>query len=189
MDQGLFQKAVGMVEEVVAKVKQEDLAHPTPCSEWNVHELLNHLISEVAWVEPLLQGKTISEVGDILNGDLVGTDALTSWQTYAESAMNAAHNTPGDNMAHLSYADKPVSEYLVEIGADMMIHGWDLAQAIGAPYTIDEQSAQIIIDGSKDVIPMMQGAGMVGPAIEIPDDATAEDRLLGQFGRTKNWAK
>ncbi len=121
MEVQLIHKALHMAGMVVQHVKPEDMAKPTPCSEWDVRALLNHIINEVAWIPPLLEGKTIAEVGDSLNGDLVGDDLTAAWHRYAEAALNAANATPMDNVAHLSYADKTVGEYLGETGVDIIV--------------------------------------------------------------------
>ncbi len=183
----LFHKSISMVGDVVSKVKTDDMTKPTPCEEWDVRALLNHIINEVAWVEPLLQGKTIEEVGTTLDGDLAAEDPGAAWHTYAEPAESAVNTIPGDTTVHLSYADKPARDYENEVGGDVIMHGWDLAQAIGVPYAIDETTAQAILDGIKEMIPMARQYGMVKEAIPVAEGATTEEKLLSEFGRSKNW--
>ncbi|HMC69482.1 MAG TPA: maleylpyruvate isomerase N-terminal domain-containing protein, partial [Mycobacteriales bacterium] len=48
----------------VANVATDDLARATPCTDWNVADLVNHVINEMLWMPPLLDGKTIADVGD-----------------------------------------------------------------------------------------------------------------------------
>ena len=45
---------------------------PPRAREWNVRELVNHVVGEDAWTVPLMRGATIAEVGDSLDGDLLG---------------------------------------------------------------------------------------------------------------------
>jgi ketosteroid isomerase-like protein len=47
---------------------------PTPCAEWSVRGLVNHVVGEDLWTKPLLEGRTIADVGDALGGDLLGDD-------------------------------------------------------------------------------------------------------------------
>jgi hypothetical protein len=42
---------------------------PTPCTEWTVRDLVNHVVGEDAWTVPLMRGSTMAEVGDTLDGD------------------------------------------------------------------------------------------------------------------------
>ncbi len=50
----------------------------TPCTDWTVHDLVNHVVNEQLWVEPLIQGSSIAEVGDRFDGDLIVMNTLSS---------------------------------------------------------------------------------------------------------------
>ena len=56
-------------------VKDDQWGLPTPCQDWNVRTLVNHIVSENLWTAPLFSGQTIAEVGDRFEGDLLGEDA------------------------------------------------------------------------------------------------------------------
>lgn len=189
MDEQLFHSSMHMLGMVVPLVKPEDWNKPTPCSEWDVKALMNHILNEVAWIEPLLQGNTIEEVGTSLDGDLVGEDPVKSWHEICEKAINAADKTPDDTIVHLSYGDKTARDYVNEVGGDVIVHGWDLAQAIGAPYTIDSKTCEGITDAMGAILPMAKSAGLVKDLPDAPEDASDEEKLLAQFGRSKNWKK
>lgn len=188
MSEQLFHKAVHMVDAVVRQVKDDDFAKPTPCSEWDVKALANHIISEVAWVEPLLAGKTVVDVDTELDGDLVGQDLQKSWHQYCKSAADAASTTDSEATAHLSYADKTVGDYLNEVGGDMVIHGWDLARAIGCTYIIDNETAGQVEAGTMDIMEMSRSGGYVAAAKEVDSGASASDKLIAYFGRDVNWS-
>ncbi len=187
MEQQLFHTAIAMVGSVVAQVKSEDMQKPTPCTEWNVHDLLNHIINEIAWVKPLLEGKTIKEVGNLLEGDLVGRDLNTAWQMYTGQAIEAATITASDAVVHVSSGDKTVKDYLNEVAGDIIVHGWDLARAINASYKIDDDTVVAVLDATKDMLPAARKAGEVKEMVAVSEDAGAEERLLAAFGRSIMW--
>ena len=64
---------------VVAHVAAEQWTHPTPCSQWDVRALVNHVAVEQLWAVPLLEGKTIADVGKRLDGDQLGDDPKRGW--------------------------------------------------------------------------------------------------------------
>src|SRR3712207_7783209 len=59
------------------------------CEGWDVRELVNHVVSGNFWAGELARGKTIEEVGDRLDGDVIGDDALTAYDASARAASEA----------------------------------------------------------------------------------------------------
>ena len=70
-------------DTVIGQVRPDQWTHSTPCAEWDVRALVNHVVGEDRWVPPLLAGLTIAEVGDTLAGDLLGDDPQLAWDRAA----------------------------------------------------------------------------------------------------------
>jgi len=114
----------------------DDWGRPTPCTEWTVRQLTNHVVGEDRWTKPLLEGKTIAEVGDSLDGNLLGNDPVTAATGAAEQAVAAvAARLPNGGLVHLSYGEEEVAEYIRQLTADHLIHAWDLTAATGQDRT------------------------------------------------------
>jgi len=71
----------------VARIGDGDWSNPTPCSEWDVRTLVNHLVYEHRWAVPLLDGATIADVGDRYEGDLLDDDPIAVWQESLAEAL------------------------------------------------------------------------------------------------------
>jgi uncharacterized protein (TIGR03086 family) len=183
----LFQRACDLFGEKVASIRDDQWALPTPCTEWDVRALVQHLVSENAWIPPLLAGKTIAEVGDTLDGDLLGDDPKGSWTRHAEKAK-AAVDEPGvlDRTVHISRGDVPGGEYVFEVLADLTIHGWDLARAIGADEAIDPELLDAVIPYYEPLVELLKATGAFGPVVEPPPDADRQTNLLAKLGR-QSW--
>lgn len=156
---------------------------PTPCADWNVRALVNHVVGEERWTVPLLAGRTIADVGDTLDGDLLGDDpAAAAARAATEAQAAAADPVP---TVHLSYGDEDTTEYLRQLVADLLIHGWDLAVAIGStpqmhPEVVDEVAAWF----EQREAQYREGGAI---AARVPSGSDPAARLLGAFGRDVSW--
>jgi len=64
-----------------------------------------------------------------------------------------------------------------------VVHCWDLATATGRPADLDPEAVRALLPGVLALGDRLQGSGMYGPAVPVPDDAPAQDRLLAALGR------
>jgi uncharacterized protein (TIGR03086 family) len=161
----------------------------TPCDDWDVRALLNHIVYEDLWTVPLMEGATIEEVGDRYEGDLLGDDPLAATRAACDMAVTAAASgIVAGNTVHLSFGDVPAEEYARQLAADHMIHGWDLAVATGGDTSMDLDLVEALAPwfaGNEDAY-RRAGAIAERPAGEgTPGDAWSE--LLRAFGRDPGW--
>jgi uncharacterized protein (TIGR03086 family) len=150
-----------------------------------VRALVNHLVSENLWTPPLMEGKTIAEVGDLYDGDVLGDDPKGAWRTGSEGALaSIAPDGAMQRTVHLSFGDFPASEYASQLFADHLIHGWDLARGIGADEAMDPE----LVDACAAWFARMESAyregGVIADRPDVPEDADAQTQLLAAFGRT-----
>jgi uncharacterized protein (TIGR03086 family) len=182
--QDLYGRALDAFDEKVHAIRDDQWANATPCSEWDVRALVNHVASETMWASPLLEGRTIEQVGDRFDGDVLGADPQSSWGGAAESAR-AAMTAPRamDRTVHLSYGDSSANDYAEEMFTDLVIHGWDLARAIGRDEAIDPGFVERIYESSAEREAALKSSGLFGDVVTPPDGADLQTRLLAVFGR------
>lgn len=175
------------VEEFGARVQAVGAGQwelPTPCAEWDVRQLVNHVAGENAWIVPLLAGATIAEVGDSLDGDLLGDDPAGSWQLLADAAGAATgENGVLDRTVHVSFGDIPGREYLSQVTVDHVVHGWDLARAVGGDEQLDAGLVDFAYAYLEPQAEAWRSAGALGPRVDVGPDAGTQVRLLGLVGR------
>lgn len=187
MDDALLAKAIERFQAHLEGVGDRWSA-PTPCADWDVRTLANHVVGELLWVPPLLEGATIAEVGDRLEGDVLGSDPAATGRA-AGDALRAAAAAPGaqDRTVHLSFGDFPGQEYLGQVASDVVIHTWDLARALGADAGIDPDALAYVDGFLTPQIPLWRSAGAFGPAVPSTAPAGSLDRLVAETGRDPAW--
>jgi uncharacterized protein (TIGR03086 family) len=181
----LYRRAVDEFGARVHAVRDDQWKASTPCSDWDVRTLVNHLVSENRWAPPLFAGRTIAEIGDRFEGDLLGDDPRATWDDSAGEAVAAVQDDGAlERTVHLSFGDLPGREYALQLFADTLVHGWDLARAIGADERLEPELVDACAAWFAGVEEAYRGAGAIGPRPELPPHADAQTRLLAMFGRT-----
>ncbi len=159
---------------------------PTPCGDWDARAVVNHVTGEDRWTAPLLGGATVAEVGDRFDGDLLGDDPVGAFAAAGAEATEAAAHVDLATTVHLSFGDVPASEYLHQLAADHLIHGWDLAVATGGDRHLDEEVVAGVADWFAERESMYRAGGAIGPRVRAASD-DPQDRLLAAFGRDPGW--
>lgn len=171
-------------DRVIRQVRADQWDLPTPCAQWSVRQLVNHVVNEALWAPPLIGGKTIAEVGDSLDGDLLGEDPIGAWESARDQAERAGEIEDAETrLVDLSFGPTPAAEYLRQLTADYLVHAWDLATAIGVD---DRMRADLVGPALEWFRPQAEAwreAGAVGHQVPICDDESAQSHLLGEYGR------
>lgn len=175
--------------ELVDGVRDDAWHQPTPCSEWDVRDLVNHNVEENRWAAELLNGRTIEEVGDRYEGDLLGDDPAGAYHASAEVARRAAAlDGVLDDEVHVSWGTIPARQFLDQRWSDLLIHAWDLAVATGQDPALPEDLTEAAYAGMKAQEEAVRASGVFGDAVEVPDDADTTTKLLAIAGRdAREW--
>lgn len=183
-----YRRSLSEFTDRVGRIGREQWSDPTPCPEWDVRALVDHVVTEDRWTVPLLGGATIESVGDRFTGDQLGDDPAAAARDAARQAEQAA-TTPGatERGVYLSAGPTPAREYLYQLLAEHLIHGWDLAVAIGADPTMDTGAVHECARWFTERVSDYREGNLVRPGVDIPADATEQDRLLAAFGRSPDW--
>jgi uncharacterized protein (TIGR03086 family) len=165
-----------------------DWSAPTPCTDWNVRALVNHVVGEDRWTKPLVDGRTIADVGDALEGDLLGEDPKSSAMAAADEALTAvAERLPAGGKVHLSYGEEDIGEYISQLVADHLIHGWDLAVATGQKRDLDPELVAEVAAWFRLREDAYRSSGAIAARPEGASAGDPQADLLIAFGRNPDW--
>jgi uncharacterized protein (TIGR03086 family) len=181
----LHRRTVERWVDLVAAVGADQWDLPTPCAEWSVRELVNHVVGEELWTVPLVRGSTIDEVGSRFDGDLLGADPTGVARSAAAGAVDAVDDVADDVQVHLSFGDTDLEEYLYQLAADHLVHGWDLAVATGGSTELDPAARDAVGAWFREREELYREGGAIGPRQASTGDPAAD--LLAAFGRAVDW--
>ena len=175
--------ALAWTSAIVSRTTIEDYVRSTPCTEWDVRTLANHLIGGTWMFSGAVRGEPLP-AGD--PGDLVGDDPGAAYGR-ASAALLAAIGTAGalERAAELPIGTVPGIVAVRLALTDTLTHGWDLAVATGQPADLPPDLAELALAFCNGAVsddmrgPSAPFAAVVTP----PDDATAGEQLVAFLGR------
>ena len=173
---------------VTGAAKTAPLDTKTPCPDWDLRTLLNHTILWTAYsAERRAHGESVAE--DLMSKDFTAEPGYA--ETYQAQIANAVHawSDPevwaGDRSVMGSAM--PAADIAAMLIMEMVLHGWDVAKAVGQDYHCSGELAQAVlqtVQAQGDMFRQYQGFAAIVP---VPDDAPAFDRALGLSGRNPSW--
>lgn len=155
---------------------------PTPCAEWRIRDLVNHLVGEHLWVPHLLAGETLEQVGDRYEGDVVGADPVRAWDEAAERSRTAWDGADLSGTARFSFGEAPLTMYADQMLVDLTVHEWDLARASGQAESLDPAAVALCLVYARAHAERAAGLGIVAPPVPTTSTDPAV-QLLSLLGR------
>ncbi len=178
-----FRRATDGFLRRASRVANDQWSAATPCTEWDVRALVNHVAGEYVWVPEMLAGKTVADVGDRFDGDLLADDPMGRLREARQAALTAL-KTPGalERTVHLSFGDVPAADYARQMTIDSTIHAWDLARATGGDEVLDAELVALSYAELQRSADDWRSAGVFGAPTQPVDDST-QAKLLAITGR------
>lgn len=184
----LYHRTVECWAARVNEVRDDQWDDPTPCAEWTVRDLVNHVAGEDLWTVPLMQGQTIDDVGDRFDGDVLGDRPVPAALDAAKEAVSVvAERLPRGELVHLSYGDEDPGEYVRQLAADHLIHAWDLAAATGGDKRLEPHLVAEVARWYSAREELLRSMRLVGPRASGAGDLQSD--LLAAYGRDSDWGR
>ncbi|MBO1334920.1 TIGR03086 family metal-binding protein [Streptomyces sp. VRA16 Mangrove soil] len=177
-----IQQAVDGTEAVVGAIGDTQWHRPTPCPGWDVRAELNHVVGGIRIYAAELTG---GEAGAAHEADWLGDDPRGAFARAAE-LDRAAWRRPDalDGEVRLGFGTVPAPMAAQIHLTELMVHGVDLAVAVGAERLIDEVAcARLLAEMRAMDFGTFRRPGMFGPEIPAPAGAPAHRGLLAFLGR------
>ncbi len=189
-DTTLIGAAAAPLAEIVRTIKPDQLAAPTPCSEYDVRGLVNHLLFwgpslvGAARKETVPPPAAAEEDVDLTDGDWAAglhahLDRLVA--AWSEPAAWDGTTTMGGP------TEMPAAMIGRMVLGELVVHGWDLARATGQQARWPEEVLAVTRRELVGTAEQGRQLGIYGPEVPVPPTGSAMDHILGLAGRDPDW--
>jgi len=165
-------RALDQMEQLIGAVTADQMSLPTPCSDWDVRELLRHVVSGTGRFATRASGQRADWSG--VQPDVLGDDPAAAWRQGRDDLLSAIREHPGT-------APRVLPMLVIESA----VHAWDLATATGRTDRLDPTLAQTALGLARQHLTPEARAGNTAfrPEVPVPPDAPPYERLAGFLGR------
>jgi uncharacterized protein (TIGR03086 family) len=176
---GLLRRTYDLVRVPVALLEEPVMNRPTPCAEWTVGDLFEHV---VATLDRFASGAGAPDAAPSGGTPLERFDAAVSRNLAAWESLTAPEAT-----VVLPFGTFPAVLAAAMNQLDSLVHGWDLAAALGIPLTIPDDVAEVALRTAEIRCRQEPRSPVWGPEVPARGDSPQE-RLLALTGRdTSAW--
>jgi len=168
--------ALAVIQPILRGLTSEDRPKATPCTEFTCHELAEHLFGSLTGLGAMAGATVVNpEEGSLENRvSVMAAQVIDAWRT-----VDLDGTVPGPGGSQM-----PASIGAVILPIELVLHGWDLAQASGQRIHISDELVEYVRGMAETVVPDGRGRGAFAAEVSPADDATSVDRLAAYTGRT-----
>ncbi len=167
MDQ--LARALDQAGRALETITPDTLDLPTPCSEWTVRQLAEHVASDPTRMAQMGRGEKVDFGAD--PGIPVG-ELATAFRAGADELLTQMRDLPEDEQGSAGFWI-----------AEFAVHSWDLAQGTGAGIALDDSIAETGLAAMKHGLTQDRRGAAFAPEVQVPTDASAYERLAAFSGR------
>jgi uncharacterized protein (TIGR03086 family) len=167
---------------------QDALEAPTPCQDWDLRTLLNHVILWTSYsAERRAHGESVAE--ELMAKDFT---AEPGYQAGYVAQLDKAVQAWSDPKAWAGEIGvmgdaTPAADVGAMLVMEMALHGWDVARATGQEYACDDAVAALVLEQVQAQGELFRKYQGFADTVAVPDDAPAFDRALALSGRDPHW--
>jgi uncharacterized protein (TIGR03086 family) len=182
--------SLDLLRNAAAQISVANSDARTPCSEWNVTQVLQHAAGDqLAWAATIGVGTGPSENPFSPSGHLKGgvDDLLVPALTTARTAWAGVRGDAAAVPTPLPQGDLPASTAAAACALDAAVHAWDIAAALGMPRTLSDELATRLFPAARAIVEPLRQFGAYAPALPPRPEDNPASELLRYLGRDPRW--
>jgi len=178
----MLEQAIATTRGVLVNVSKEQLDDGTPCAQWKIRDLINHIVGGQYFFEAGVLGAAPGGETDFAEGDFVAAFDEGARRCVAAFSADGAM----EKMLTLPFGQMPGSAFIGLATTDTFTHGWDLATATGQDTDLaPELAAQLLVGAQQAIRPELRSedGAVFGFEQTPPAGASNADKLAAFLGR------
>ncbi len=175
----LLGRALDQAGTIIIRIRPDQAGLPTPCTDFDVRTLVNHLVFDMQLFAFNLAGGEHGEPND----DLIGSDWSSAYASARASLEDAWREKGVEGTVKGRLGEFPATWAVGQHLADVSVHAWDLATATHQSTKLDQEVARVALDWGRGALKPEYRGKAFGPEVEVPENAPIYERLAGFFGR------
>lgn len=167
---------LGILQRVLHPIAADDLSKQTPCTEYDVNQLTEHLLKSIAGIG----GMVGAEIPERQPSDSVERQIILA----ARPALDAWHRHGLDGTVPFGKSEMPAKSACGIFSIEFLVHAWDYAVAVGHELDAPQPLTEYVLDLAHQTIrPELRGAAGFDDPVDVPADAGALEKLVAFTGR------
>lgn len=172
----------------IGAVQETDLERQTPCTDWNVVQLLDHTFVSGRLLSAMASAKLAPADAADFGAKLLATcqrvgDPVGMYEKVVAAPSLAVWEGPLDHEVTVSFGTAPAS-FIARLNLlEVVIHGWDISQSTGEAAEIPAELAEPILACALEVLQDPRLTSAFAPAHPVPDGASAAESVIALLGR------
>ena len=167
--------ALAVCQNVLRGVSEADLANPTPCTDFTVGRLVDHLVGSLTAVG----GMAGAQMAAAESGPAESRVALA-----AQQALEAWNRRGLEGVVQLGNGEMPATLAVNILCIELLVHAWDVAEATDQKLAVSDAVTGYVLEMARQVIsPEKRQDGSFAEAVEVGPDAHVLQRLIAFSGR------
>ena len=185
-----FDPPVRMLRALLLGVADDELPWPTPCTDWTVAALLDHLMVRSHAFTVAARKRTDAPHGSSTPS---AQHLPAHWRSRLPVLLEELATAYKDPFAwtgttQLGGVTMPATATGVLAMSELITHSWDLAMATGQEYAADPRTLEVLVEFLSER-PDEGTPGQFGPRVAVDDEATFLDQVLALTGRDIHWRR
>lgn len=173
----------GRLADLMAAASPDDWANPSPVAGWAALHVVQHLIE---WLPGFLAGVTLP----LIEPAAVAADPAGAWRRRTADVQRLIAEHGEELYASPRLGEMPLARAIAQFYVtDVWMHSWDLAKALGLEPDLGEERCEVTLAAIRPLDDVLREGGQFAPKVAVPDDACAQDRLIGFIGRDPAWQR